>query len=279
MKITALWIYPIKGCQGQALEQTDVTTEGFPGDRQFTLVSEGQQVSQKALPMMKHLSAQWESGGLNLSFSGLPSFRFDPSLETPGQSMQLAGRQVNTWDMGNEVADWLSQALSLRLRLVKTQASAPISIPVDYFSRLEDTRQSSFVDVAPLLVTSEASLADLNTRLDSPVTMQRFRPNVVITETEAFFEDSAKHLMVGDLMLDHVTACERCAVTTFDPDPKTGISGKQKEPLRTLSQYRRRDQGYAGGVMFGSYYAPHGSGVLRVGDALTLPEPGGLQIR
>ncbi len=272
MKIAALWIYPIKGCRGQALAQTDVTTEGFPGDRQFTLVSEGQQVSQKALPMMKHLGAQWESEGLNLSFSGLSSFRFDPSLEAPGQPMQLAGRKVNTWDMGNEVADWLSEALSLKLRLVKTQAAAPISIPLDYFSRLEDTQQSSFVDVAPLLVTSEASLADLNTRRESPVTMQRFRPNVVITETEAFYEDSAAHLQVGDLTLDHVTACERCAVTTFDPDPKIEISEKQKEPLRTLSQYRRRDQGYAGGVMFGSYFVPHDAGVLRVGDALTLPK-------
>ena len=271
MKIAALWVYPIKGCQGQAVEQTDVTTEGFAGDRQFTLVSEGQSVSQKALPTMKHLSAQWESGGLNLSFSGRTSFRFDPSLETPSESLQLAGRAVNTLDMGDEVADWLSQALGLKLRLVRTQAPAPISIPLDYFSRLEATQQSSFVDVAPLLVTSEASLSDLNARLESPVTMQRFRPNIVVTGTEAFFEDSAEHLRVGSLTLDHVTACERCAVTTFDPDPKTEISEKHKEPLRTLSQYRRRDQGYAGGVMFGSYYAPQGPGVLRVGDALGSP--------
>ena len=126
--------------------------------------------------------------------------------------------------------------------------------------------QSRFVDVAPILVTNEASLADLNARLDTPIPMNRFRPNVVIEGLEAFAEDSVPGLHNGALRLVRATHCERCAVTCTDQE--TGR--RSAEPLQTLRSYRHREDGYAGGVMFGAYMGVEGSATIRIGDSLAV---------
>ena len=75
MRVDSLWIYPIKGCRGQALDAVDVTTEGFDGDRQFVLTDSGVPQSQKSLPALKDLSATWQAGQLTLSFKGGDPFQ------------------------------------------------------------------------------------------------------------------------------------------------------------------------------------------------------------
>ena len=82
-------------------------------------------------------------------------------------------------------------------------------------------------------------------------------------------EDDLDALSVGGVNFEAVTACERCAVTTFDQAPEDSTDLASKEPLRTLSRYRRRNNGYAGGVMFGTYIAPLKLGRISVGDQLT----------
>ena len=49
-------------------------------------------------------------------------------------------------------------------------------------------------------------------------------------------------------------------------DQETGE--RASEPLATLKSYRHRDNGYAGGVMFGAYMAVTGEGTISVGDEL-----------
>ncbi|MEH6589441.1 MAG: MOSC domain-containing protein [Halioglobus sp.] len=92
--------------------------------------------------------------------------------------------------------------------------------------------------------------------------MQRFRPNVVIEGLDAFGEDSLGICSIAGIALERSGACERCAVTCTDHE-----SGKRSsQPLRTLRDYRKRDNNYASGIVFGAYMAIEGSGTLSVGD-------------
>jgi uncharacterized protein len=266
MRVDSLWIYPIKGCRGQALDAVDVTTEGFDGDRQFVLTDSGVPQSQKSLPALKDLSATWQAGQLTLSFKGGNPFQVPAESHRQKEPMPLIGRTVGVIDLGEPVAQWLSEAFGKRLRLVKAAAGEAISIPLPVFARLEGTVQSKTVDVAPLLLANQASLDDLNQRLEAPVPMDRFRANIVVSGLAAYAEDALDILRLGEVSFDAVTACERCAVTTFDQAPDGASDVASKEPLRTLSRYRRRENGYAGGVMFGTYIAPLKVGRIHVGD-------------
>jgi uncharacterized protein YcbX len=116
----------------------------------------------------------------------------------------------------------------------------------------------SFADAYPLLLISEASLAALNQRLDAPVEMRRFRPNLVISGCEPYAEDGFSALSIGPLTFRGVKRCERCVVTTVDP----ATAEQGKEPLRTLARYRQSE----GKVWFGMNLIHDGPGTLRLGD-------------
>ena len=118
-----------------------------------------------------------------------------------------------------------------------------------------------------MLVASEASLADLTARLaakgEPPVSMARFRPNVVLGgDASAYAEDGWRTLRLGTgddvVALQLVKPCARCVVTTVDP--ATGAVGR--EPLRTLAEYRKRGSK----VLFAQNALVRAGGVLRRGD-------------
>jgi uncharacterized protein len=113
-------------------------------------------------------------------------------------------------------------------------------------------------------VISQASLEDLNQRLPTAVSMQRFRPNIVISGSAAFAEDTWQQIKIGEVAFDAVKRCSRCILTTVDPH--TGQKDPNTEPLRTLGQYRRGD----GGVYFGMNLIPRSSGTLKLNDKLTV---------
>jgi uncharacterized protein YcbX len=131
----------------------------------------------------------------------------------------------------------------------------------------------SFADAYPLLVVSEASLADLNGRLaargEGPLPMNRFRPNLVVAGATPYAEDGWTQVRVGDALLRNAGPCARCVVTTTDQ--QTAVRGK--EPLRTLATYRR-DPVDPTNVNFGTNLIHEAKrGTLRVGDAVTaLPD-------
>ncbi|MBL7961276.1 MOSC domain-containing protein, partial [bacterium] len=97
-----------------------------------------------------------------------------------------------------------------------------------------------------------------------PITMNRFRPSVVVKGCDAFAEDTWNAVMIGELLFEVVKPCARCVVTTIDP--KTGQSGL--EPLKTLATYRRTDDGK---VMFGQNVIHRKkSGTLKFGDEISV---------
>ena len=119
----------------------------------------------------------------------------------------------------------------------------------------------SFADGFPLLVTTQASLDDLNTRLASPVTMDRFRTNLLVGGAEPWAEDEWQDLRVGETRFAGVKDCARCAVTTVDQG--SGVRSEDNEPLRTLARFRRK----AGGrIIFGQNLVPRRLGRIARGD-------------
>jgi uncharacterized protein len=256
MRISSLWIYPVKGLRGHRVERAQVTRRGLLGDRRFMVVdAAGMFVSQRKLPELVRVLARLEGARVVLEKSGeqlvLPEEPAGPKLRVSVWASELDAIEVEAG------STWLSRALGTDVRLV--WMSDDMHRPVtSSFGALED--EVSFADAFPYLLASDTSLEDLNRRLDAPVTMERFRPNLVVEGGAPWAEDDMRELRVGDVTFAARKPCGRCGVVNVDPD--TGDVAK--EPLATLATFRT----VADKVNFGVNLAALRGGEVRVGDAV-----------
>jgi hypothetical protein len=267
LRVSALYVHPVKSCAGVRVDELTLDALGAVDDRRFMLVdAAGDFVSQRRHPQLACVSvARTAAGGVVLSAPGRAA------LDVPVPSASLAPRGVTIWedtvdvrDCGDAAAAWLSAVLGIGVRLVH-MASDSVR-PVDPRFAPRDAR-TALSDGFPLLVATDASLADLADRAGAPLEMERFRPNVVLSGSAAWAEDTWDALQIGDVTLRLVKPCARCSITLVDP--RTGSVGV--EPLRTLARFRRgADLGYGGadaGNVYFAWNALHDSpGRLRVGD-------------
>lgn len=259
MKISALFVYPVKSCQGVPLEQVSVGHTGLQHDRRFMLVRpDGAVLTQRDEPFMTRIEARVTEGDvLELRSEGAAPLRITTRAEGAPSAVEVWGTRCEVIDQGEAVAAWLSACLGTPARLVAM--SAGFERPAySGFPRALDGRVL-FADAAPILVIGEASLLDLNRRLKAPLPMDRFRPNLVVTGSAPYAEDDWERVRIGGLELTRVNPCGRCAITTTDQ--LTGERGK--EPLATLATYRQHPEL---GVVFGTYFANAEPGRLKVGD-------------
>ncbi|KAK1832227.1 hypothetical protein QBC39DRAFT_348966 [Podospora conica] len=133
----------------------------------------------------------------------------------------------------------------------------------------------TFTDAGALLVTSEASLHEINTtRLpaDSPTSMFKFRPNVVVDGAgeEAWAEDFWGELEVGPGKRKVVLTgnCVRCTSVNVDYETGKMATGELGAVLKKLAKDRRVDPGHRWSPVFGRYGFPVGEEefVVRVGE-------------
>ncbi|MEO2178343.1 MAG: MOSC N-terminal beta barrel domain-containing protein [bacterium] len=268
MVVSKLTIYPVKGCRGYSLTETRVTPMGLVGDREFTVLLDGERAGQKQILELIHLSAKWIGDHeLLLGYPGKSDFELPTELGSPSADVDIYSKKIPTLDMGDEVAAWLSDAFEKTVRLVRAREAYDWFLPLKEFSGVHGQKQTKFIDAAPILLTNQSSLDDLCQRMDAPIPMNRFRPNIVVSDLEAYREDDLPAFNFPRLTLNRVTVCERCIVTTTDQN--TG--GRAKEPLRTLGKYRKRKNDYAGGIMFGIYLTPDSDGDISVGDVMQEP--------
>lgn len=259
VRLSGLFVYPIKSCAGVALEQADLVERGLAFDRRYMLVDKvGTFITQREFPRLCLVATAFDAERLLVSTPGKPTLEL---VRQPAPEASLQRRQYRVWDdVGSALehpagSRWFSELLGDELSL--------LYMP-DAERRLVNPKRArpgdivSFADGYPLLLMSEASLGDLNQRLDAPVEMRRFRPNLVISGAEPYAEDAFARVRIGKLSFRGVKRCERCVVTTVDPE--TGEQGK--EPLRTLSHYRLKD----GNVWLGMNLIHDGRGTLHVGD-------------
>jgi uncharacterized protein len=269
--LSGLFIYPVKGLRGFAVNAAAVDALGLVGDRRFLVVDEtGRFLTQRTLPRMALVTTALDATHLTLFAGDAASVRValasDPTATLRTVSIWKSdGLQAE--DCGNDAAAFLSSFLATRCRLVRIGPAfrrpvlKPAARPGDVFH---------FGDGAPVLVISEASLADLNDRIiahgEEAIPMDRFRPNFVVTGCPAFAEDTWPRFRVGTAIFRAAGQSSRCIVTTTDQ--LTGERGK--EPLRTLATYRR-DATDPTNVNFGQNLIHETkSGTLRVGDPVEI---------
>jgi uncharacterized protein len=261
VRLSGLFIYPIKACGGIELPAARVVARGLELDRRYMLVDRhGTFITQREVPKLCLVAAALEPEHFALSAPGMPA------LTLPHVSIGPADGTCRVWDdttraiRHGDGSAWFSRYLGAETQLVYMPDTE--ERPVNP-KRARPGDIVGFADAYPLLAISEASLADLNARLEEPLAMTRFRPNLVLADCEPFAEDDLETFRIGQVAFRGVKRCDRCTVTTIDP--ATGERGK--EPLRTLAQYRQQD----GKVWFGMNLIHDGPGELRVGDAVRLP--------
>jgi len=267
MRVTGLFIYPVKSLRGLAVSAAAIDDLGFVGDRRFLVADEtGKFLTQRTHPRMALIATALDATHLTLSADGAGAIRIALATD-PGAPR----RAVSVWkseglqaeDCGEEPAAWLSAHLAQPVRLVR--------IGPDFLRPVKPSKARpgdvvSFADAYPFLVIAQASLDHLNDRLaekgEEPVPMNRFRPNLVIDGCAAHAEDTWPRLGINGVVFRAGGPCARCIMTTTDQF--SGVRGK--EPLRTLATYRR-DATEPSDVNFGQNLIHETKrGTVRLGD-------------
>jgi len=239
MHISEINIYPIKSLKGISLDSALVEPRGLQNDRRWMLTTpDGRFMTQREFPRMATIEAGI-GDGLYLTADGFGT------LEIPFEPDTGNRQQVTIWQSVCEgeifpatVNEWFSDVLKTDCQLVYMPDDSRRDIS-EMFNRGDEI--VSFADGYPLLVIGEASLDDLNGRLASgtlavqSLPMNRFRPNIVVSGSEAFAEDSWERITVGEAVFRGTKPCARCVMTTVD-QAKGDFAGK--EPLKTLATYR-----------------------------------------
>jgi uncharacterized protein len=264
--VSNLTYYPIKACRGFDVTESWVERMGLANDRRMMVVTpQSEFLTQREHPKLALVTPTLKNDSVILSAPNFDSLRV-PLRKTglPWPVNIWNSRGVNAIDQGDKAAKWLSDWLGASVRLVHFAEGFKRRLNPDYAVSADD--HTGFADGYPILVISEESLADLNSRLTAsrPLPMNRFRPNLVVKGCEPFAEDGWKRIRIDGIEMAIVKPCPRCVVTTIDKETLE----KNKEPLKTLSTYRKQD----GGAMFGMNVIPLGEGEIRVGMSVEILE-------
>ena len=238
--------------------KASVVKTGFRFDRRWMLVDQEQTfMTQRTYPRMALISVQVKSDHLGVTAPGMVALRVPLEIVGDSTSVIVWNDRVDATDLGDDAARWFSEFLETTCRLVYLPDTSVRRVDPAHSANSD---QVSFADAYPFLMISEGSLQDLNRRLETPVPVNRFRPNLVVAGCEAFAEDSWEAICIGGVMFRVVKPCSRCTIPTVNQ--ATGERGK--EPLRTLSRYREHE----GRVFFGQNLIHNALGELKVGDTV-----------
>lgn len=247
-RIAALNIYPVKSCGGIALDRAELTPTGLKHDREWMVVDEdGRYLTQRGLPRLALIRPVLDDATLELRSPDSGPLRVSLTARGAPAHVRVWADNCAAFDCGDDAAEWLEDFLDRPARLVRYDFRSQRLSDPSYCGGIE--AGNAFSDGFPLLIISQASLDDLNDRLaersEAPLTMNRFRPNIVIDGVHAFEEDYIRALTGEGIELRPVKPCTRCAITTTDQD----TAERGVEPLLTLATYRHDDR--LDGVAFG----------------------------
>jgi uncharacterized protein YcbX len=263
LRVTAIYQYPVKSCRGIALDSARLTPYGLERDRHWMVVDrKGRFLTQRRFPAMALIVAELSGDGLVLNAPGMTELTVPPADPGPAVGIRIWGFESVAPDAGDEAAAWFSAYLDFECRLVA---------PTERLRRVVEPAyepgggEIMFADGFPFLLISDASLENLNARLSSPVSMSRFRPNIVVGGCDPHAEDRWRRLRIADALIFRVAKpCSRCTIPNVDP--ATGARGQ--EPGATLARYRTGEDGE---IYFGQNLVHETrSGTLRVGDPVTV---------
>lgn len=266
LRVSQLFIYPIKSLGGTNVTSAKVTDRGFEYDRRWMLVDVNNRfLSQREFAQMALLKVSIRYNGLLVTHA-----ISQKQITIPFTPQSIHIGEFTIWDdtcmgqyVGDEFNKWFSDILNTHCRLVYMPDDSQRIVDPEAKYVLEH-RITSFSDAYPFLMIGQSSLDDLNSKLEVPVPINRFRPNIVFTGAEAYAEDTMAEFTIADIRFSGSKLCARCNVPTIDQD--TGITAK--EPTRTLAKYRRKNNK----VYLGQNLVHSGEGIIQVGDVIEVSE-------
>ncbi|UPR53706.1 hybrid-cluster NAD(P)-dependent oxidoreductase [Vibrio cyclitrophicus] len=255
-------VFPVKSVGGISLSSAWVEKQGLTFDRRFMLaLADGSMVTARKYPKMVKVSSSLQPDGLIFTYEGKEPLR----LKYANFKMQEAPATVwkdsfTAYTTNDEADDWFSDVLGVRVELLFSGEQS---------NRVREKlgQNVSFADGYPMLVISQASLDELNRRSPEVHSMDQFRTNFVVSNTEAFAEDGWKRIRIGEVEFEAVKPCERCILTTVDVE--RGEFRATKEPLNTFSTFRANERG---GVFFGQNLVAKNEGLIKAGDVVEVLE-------
>lgn len=275
MRVASLHIHPIKSGRAVDVTEARLLPAGLEGDRRWMIVDDaGRFLTQREEPRLALLTALPTTTGptttaltttaLTLAAPGPAPLALDAPAATAPHIKASIWRSHATARVAEDASAWLSGWLGRSVRLVWLPEGANRPLNTAF---AKGPGGVGFADGYPVLITSTASLADLNRRLDAPAPMNRFRANIVIEGAIPWEEDTWLRLRIGETELALVKPCDRCVVTTTD---QTTGERASHEPLRTLQRVRKSADARVKGALFGWNAVPVVPGLLRVGDPVEI---------
>ena len=261
LTVSSLHIYPVKSLAGITVPEARLTDRGFEYDRRWILVDDNNQfLTQREIPGMALVKVEIQKETMTFLHQQFLTSTLVIPLKPESTKLHL----IQVWDdqcqvlhVSKKADEWFSDMLSYPCRLMYMPDHSPRPVDEKYAI---DNNLTNLSDAFPIMMIGQASLDDLNARLEMPLPMNRFRPNIVFTNGSPYEEDEMEMFKVGGMEFYGVKLCGRCNITTIDQ--QTSIAGK--EPLRTLSSYRKRNNN----VYFGQNLLYKGEGSIRTGDTI-----------
>lgn len=264
-KVSGLYSYPIKSTGTQSHKTANVNTFGLEGDREWAIIdAQDKCVTSREHPKLMHLNCCDDSEYLIINYKNEEIAKIERSDFEQGAQIDF---NVHTYTAHGRTSsahpanEWLGKFINTECQLVLLDNERQRPVLSKHGGSPRDI--VGFSDQAPILIISEASLTEVNSKLEVKIEMNRFRPNIVISNCEAFEEDTWKEIKIGGIRLRIIQACERCVLITIDPT--TLVKHTRAEPLTTLSKYRI---GPRGGIIFGVHAVPITEGTINLEDPL-----------
>lgn len=252
MKVSEVHRYPLKSGASESLGIGNLKIAGLEFDRHWMVVTaqDGRFVSQrdKGAQKLSLIRAVVVDGGVELLAPDMAPLRLEANYERgTRRDVTVHGNTYQATDIGDPAANWISSYLPP----VREQSLRIVHFPSNYVRELNDefTGNSShaspapsteFADGYPVLITNEASLADLNSRLESrgerPIKMNVFRPNIVLSDCRPWGEDALDIIRLGTAVLKIVKPCARCPITGVVQE-QGAFSSNPNEPRTTLKTF------------------------------------------
>jgi uncharacterized protein YcbX len=265
LTLSELSYYPIKSAAGIQVNEAVLEPRGLQHDRRWLVVDEaGMFITQRTLPKLALLRPALDNQHVTLQGPSMTPLTLPLSSDNqPAQQMMVTiwNNTVSACTVSPDANAWLSDFLETPVRLVTMPDDSLRPVDSNY-AQAGAHNIVSFADGFAVLVISDASLVDLNSRLDEDLPMNRFRPNLVVSGAPAYAEDTWTSMHIGEVVLRIVKPCVRCVVTTTN---QTTLD-RGREPLKTLATYRRA----MGGVIFGQNAVVVNPGRLELGMPIEL---------
>jgi uncharacterized protein len=267
LQVSQLNIYPVKSLGGISKQAVQLCNTGFEYDRRWMLVDENNVfLSQRTHPQMVLLhTAQTDEGFIVSKYNDENLSIIIPYVTEAKKKLKVAVWEdiCDAVEVSDEHNEWFSDMLHFKCKLVYMPDDAVRLVDKRYAGNKEIT---SFSDGYPILMIGEATLEYLNNKLKDALPMNRFRPNLVFTGGHAHIEDEMEKFSINEINFLGVKPCSRCVMTTINQQN----AEKGKEPLKTLSTYRMKDNK----IYFGQNVLHHQSGIINVGDTIHITQQG-----